>query len=127
VDPSGADVLHLGMGLHIARGNRLELSSEKGAFECPTELEHVDTMVWTSSEPSAVRSFTTPRLELVYGWETSQEGVLGFETCYGVNGTWYSSAFGGPIIDIVSEEYGLVTTYAETQVSLWPAPADGAP
>jgi hypothetical protein len=63
VDPRAADVLHLGMGLDIARGNRLELSSEKGAFACPTELEPVDTMVWTSSEPSTVRSVTTPVAE----------------------------------------------------------------
>jgi hypothetical protein len=127
VDPKGADVLHLGMGLNIARGNRLELSAEKGSFECPTQFEPVDTMVWTSSEPSAVRSLTAPRLEMVYGWETAENGALGFETCYGVNDTWYSATSRDPMLEIMSEEYGLVTTYAETQVSLWPAPAEVAP
>jgi hypothetical protein len=125
IDPVGADVLHLGIGLDIARGNRLELSSEPATFKCETDITPVDTMAWVSSEPAAIRKVTTPRIEMVYGWETAENGVLGLDVCYGVNDEWFSAASTDPIVAMVNEEYGVATTFAETQVSLWPAPSTG--
>jgi hypothetical protein len=124
IDPVGADVLHLGIGLDIARGDRLALSSEPVEFRCATDFTPVNTMAWVSSEPSAIRTVTTPRIEMVYGWETSDDGVLGLDVCYGVNDEWFSAAATDPIVEIVNDEYGVATTFAETQVSLWPAPSD---
>ena len=39
-------------------------------------------MGWTSVEPSAIRTLTTPPVHFVYGWRTSEEGSLTLAQCY---------------------------------------------
>jgi hypothetical protein len=114
----------------MARGSRLELGDAPPTFPCASGATVVDVMDWSSSEPSAIRSFTAPKVHVVYAWERSETGVIGFQTCFEVNKTWHPMPDAGqppdPMLDILQAEYGLTATSAEAQVSLWPDLADQA-
>jgi len=127
-DPGSGDVLHLGVGIDMARGSRLELGDAPPSYPCATDGPVVDVMDWSSTEPSAIRSFTAPQVHMVYAWERSDLGVIGLQTCYEVNKTWHPVPEAGqppdPMLPIIEAEYGLTATSAEAQVSLWPDVTD---
>ncbi|HEY7131433.1 MAG TPA: hypothetical protein VH440_04225 [Candidatus Limnocylindrales bacterium] len=122
--PGDGDVLHLGVGLAVARGSRLTLDDPAKGFGCNPQIDPVDVMSWTTSEPSLIRTFSTPKVTLSYAWETSEDGLVGFEQCFGVDDDWHPVPLPGeapdPILDTLQQEYGLTNTYAESDLSLWP-------
>ena len=97
--------------------------------DCDADPAPFDAMLWTSDEPSMIRSFTAAHVSVAYGWETV-DGVLGIAARHGVNGTWLKPPAAGappdPVQTSLDQEYGFATTFAETQVSLWPSGSDAA-
>ncbi len=126
VRPADGDVLHLGIWIDMARGSRLIESLGKPDYPraCDADPVPFDAMLWTSEEPSMIRSFTAPRVSVAYGWETV-DGVLGITACYGINDRWHqppvAEASPDPVLTSLDQEYGFARTFAETQVSLWPS------
>ena len=132
VRPADGDVLYLGVGIDMARGSRLIEAPGTPTYpsDCDADPAPFDAMLWTSDEPSMIRSFTAPHISVAYGWETV-DGVLGFVSCYGVNDTWHqppgTDAPPDPVLTSLDQEYGFAGTFAETQVSLWPSGSDATP
>ena len=116
----------------MARGSRLVESTGTATYpaECIAEPRPFNAMLWTSEEPSTIRSFTAPRVSVAYGWLT-EDGVIGVASCHAVNDTWHpgstdAEAPPDPVLTTLQEEYGFTETFAEAQVSLWP-PGNQAP
>jgi hypothetical protein len=127
LESTEADVLHVNAGLFMARGSRLELVAEDIGFPCAADPVPEDVSVWVSTEPSMVRDLLTPRVRLVYGWQTTEEGVLGLTPCYVLDDVALDlpedPAQPAPAaLDTIAREYGLALTHAEAQLSLWPTP-----
>src|SRR5262245_36232420 len=116
VNPLDGDVLHLGVNLEIARGNRLELDDQPPPFACASDRAPVGVLAWKSHEPAAIRRITTPPIRIVYGWQTGELGDLVDVPCFGVNDRWYGFENGdaaGDILKVLEQEYGLAGTEAE--------------
>jgi len=125
LDSTEADVLHVSAGLIMARGARLMLTSDDIGFPCQADPRPVNTSVWVSSEPSLVRDQLLPRVRIAYGWQATEDGVLGWTPCYFLDDVALNPLEGPEqptpaLLETINREYGLTSTYSEAQLSLWP-------